>query len=72
VAQALDLDLTFNGHPLFEAGGLELRAGPPAASILRGPRVGVPYAHLDHREAPLRFALADSEWVTHRKGLAPG
>ena len=69
VTQALGIDLTFNCHPLFTPGGLELRAGSAPAAILRGPRVGVPYAQPEHREAPLRFALADSEWVTHRQEL---
>jgi DNA-3-methyladenine glycosylase len=69
VAQALDLDLSFNFHPFYEAGGLELREGSRPGAILRGPRVGVAYAHPVHRTAPLRFAIADSEWVTQRKEL---
>jgi DNA-3-methyladenine glycosylase len=69
VAQALDLDMSFNSHPLYESGGLELREGTPPESTLRGPRVGVPYAHPDHQSAPLRFAAGDSHWVSHRKTL---
>lgn len=69
VAQALGVDLSFNSHPLFGGGGLELRRGLPPSAILRGPRVGVPYAHPDHREAPLRFAIAGSPWVSRIQGL---
>lgn len=69
VAQALALNLGFNSHPLYEPGGLELREGTSPASILRGPRVGVPYAHPHHQSAPLRFAIGDSIWVSHRKTL---
>ncbi len=69
VAQALGLDLTFNGHRLHEAGGLELREGTLPAGVLRGPRVGVPYAERSHREALLRFAIEGSLWVTERSEL---
>ena len=69
VAQALGIDLAFNGHPLYEAGGLELREGQAPAAILQGPRIGVPYAHPEHRSAPLRFAIAGSLWVSQSKGL---
>jgi len=69
VAQALGIDRSFNGHPLHEAGGLELREGNPPESILRGPRIGVPYAQQEHQDAPLRFAIAESRWVSHRRGL---
>jgi len=69
VAQALGVDLSFNAHRLYEPGGLELREGPRPGAILRGPRVGVPYAHPDHQLAPLRFAIADCAWVSHRDSL---
>jgi DNA-3-methyladenine glycosylase len=69
VAQALGIDLSFNGHPLHKAGGLELREGAAPSSILQGPRIGVPYARPEHQSAPLRFAIADSPWVSQRKGL---
>jgi DNA-3-methyladenine glycosylase len=64
VAQALGLDRSFNDHLLYESGGLELRAGAPPTSILRGPRIGVAYAKPDHREALLRFAIAETRWVS--------
>jgi len=57
VAQALGLDLSFNGHLMYQRGGLELRRGDPPAGILEGPRGGVGYASIQDREAPLRFLL---------------
>lgn len=69
VSQALGLDLTFNFQPLFEEGGLEVREGEPPARILEGPRIGVDYADPVDRDAPLRLAIADSPWVSHRKRL---
>lgn len=69
VAQALGLDRSFNDQCLFEAGGLELWFGSGAGQILRGARVGVDYAELKDRVAPLRFALAGSRWVTQPKAL---
>jgi len=71
VAQALGLDRSFNGHPLYEPGGLELREGSPPEGLLRGPRIGVPYAREEHREALLRLADAGSRWVTARSALRP-
>ena len=71
VAQALGLDGTFSGHPLFEAGGLELRPGDPPARILAGPRVGIDFAAEGDRLAHLRFACAGTKWVTVPKTLSP-
>lgn len=71
VAQALALDRSFNDHPLFEPGGLELRAGEAPAAILAGPRVGVDFATEEDRGARLRFAAGGSRWITHPKGLRP-
>lgn len=71
VAQALGLDPTFNHHPLFETGGLELRRGAPPASLLVGPRIGVDYATPEDRAALRRFAAAGTPWVSHPKGLQP-
>jgi DNA-3-methyladenine glycosylase len=65
VAQGLGLDLTFNGHLLYEPGGLMLLRGSIPEDILAGPRIGVDYATPADREAPLRFAAAGSESVTH-------
>lgn len=69
VAQALGLDGSFSGHELFTNGGLELRAGDPPPRIIVGPRIGIEYAAEADRRAPLRFACADTTWVTMPKGL---
>jgi DNA-3-methyladenine glycosylase len=70
VAQALALDLSSNGEPLFKKGGLEVQAGEPVAEILAGPRIGVPYATAADQAATLRFAVGGSVWITERRGLA--
>jgi DNA-3-methyladenine glycosylase len=62
VAQALDLDLGFSGHALFEPGGLELREGAAPQRILAGPRIGVDFATAVDRERNWRFVDADSAW----------
>lgn len=69
VAQGLGLDRSFNHAPLFMAGGLEAREGPPPPGIVAGPRVGIDYAEPEHRAAPWRLAIAGSRWVSHRRGL---
>jgi len=56
---------------LFEEGGLEVREGLPAAGILVGPRIGVPYASPADRDAPLRFALGGGAPVSVPRGLVP-
>ena len=71
VGAALALDTTWSHHPLHEPGGLELRAGPPPARVLAGPRVGIPYASPEHVAAPWRLAVAGSPWVTQRRTLLP-
>jgi len=55
VAQVLAIDRSFNNHPLFERGGLELRDGPPPASIERSRRIGVDYASDSDSAAMLRY-----------------
>jgi DNA-3-methyladenine glycosylase len=69
VGAALGLDTRWTGHRVFELGDLEVRAGDPVASALVGPRVGVDYADPVHRDAPWRFAIAGTPWVSHRAGL---
>jgi DNA-3-methyladenine glycosylase len=71
VAQALGLDGSFSGKPLFTPGGLELREGDPPARVLAGPRVGIDYAAEPDRAARLRFAVPDTGWVTVPKALSP-
>jgi len=69
VGAALGLDLGFNHHALYQAGGLELRQGTPVGQVLVGPRVGIAYARPEHRDAPWRFAVAGTPWVSHRRAL---
>lgn len=69
VGAGLALDLSWSGRDLLSPGALELHRGDPPARICRGPRVGVDYAHAEHRDAPWRLADADSPWVSHRKTL---
>ncbi len=71
VAQALAIDRTFNGHVLTRRGGLEVRRGVAPSRVLAGPRVGIDYATREDREAPWRFAIADSPWVSVRRTLTP-
>ena len=71
VGQALALDTSWSGHPLFEPGGLMLRQGTAPERMLVGRRVGIDYADPEHRRLPWRFAVADSPWVSQRRGLSP-
>ncbi len=69
VGAALALDTGWSHHPVFEAGGLECRVGSPVVAVVEGPRVGIEYASPTDRAALLRFAAADSSWVSYRRGL---
>jgi DNA-3-methyladenine glycosylase len=69
LGSALDLSTKLSGHALFEAGELELHEGAPVRRIIAGPRIGIDYALSKDIRARLRFADADSEWVTHRRKL---
>jgi DNA-3-methyladenine glycosylase len=71
VGQALGLDTSFSGAPLFDGRGLYVAAGPAPADVLVGPRIGIDYAEPRHREAPWRLAEAGSRWVSHRRSLRP-
>ncbi|TPV93810.1 MAG: DNA-3-methyladenine glycosylase [Myxococcales bacterium FL481] len=64
VGQALALDVQWSHHPVFRRGGLSVLRGQPPASWLVGPRVGIDFADAKDREAPLRFAVADSRFVS--------
>ena len=70
VGAALAADGSFNHHPLYRRGGITLAAGAPPEAIISGPRVGIDYADEVDRLAPLRFAIADSPWVSRRRELA--
>jgi DNA-3-methyladenine glycosylase len=71
VASALALDASFSGHPFYLPGGLTIEEGEPARDILVGARVGIDYAAPADREAPKRFAIATSAWVTKKRALRP-
>jgi DNA-3-methyladenine glycosylase len=71
VAQALGLDLAFDGHDLLSPGELELREGPSPASILAGPRLGIGFATDEDQARPWRFADGGSSAVLKKRELAP-
>jgi len=71
VGQALALDTSWSGHPLYSRGGLTVCAGTAPAAIAVGPRVGIEYAEPEHQRLPWRFADAGSRWVTKRAELRP-
>lgn len=69
VAQALGLDTSFSGQPLFASSTLCVREGQAPTSVMLGPRVGIAYASEEHQRAPWRLAVGDSPWVSARKTL---
>lgn len=69
VGAALALDTDWTGHPLYGGGGLEAHDGPEPSRTLAGPRVGIDYADPVDRDAPWRFAIADTPWVSQRRSL---
>ncbi len=72
VGQALGLDTSFSGHPLFKKGGLEVRRGVAVDEVAVGPRIGIDYAEPEHRHAEWRLAVAGSPWVSHTRALRVG
>jgi DNA-3-methyladenine glycosylase len=66
VGQALALDRSFSGHPLYRRGGLEVREGTRPNEIVVGSRIGIGYAEPEHQHAEWRLAVAGSSWVSHR------
>jgi DNA-3-methyladenine glycosylase len=69
VAAALGLTTAHSGRSLLEADGMHLLDATETREVIAGPRVGIAYASPEHQQVPWRFALADSEWVSHRKLL---
>jgi len=69
IGQALGLDGSFCGHPLYRRGGLEVREGSRASDITIGSRIGIGYAEPEHQEAEWRLAVAGSPWVSHANAL---
>jgi DNA-3-methyladenine glycosylase len=73
IGQTLALDTSWSEHALYRRGGLTVHEGPRIGDheLLAGPRVGVDYARPEHRDAPWRFAVAETRWVSARKTLRP-
>lgn len=67
VGQALGISTEWSGQPLYTNGGLELLDGPEPEKILIGPRVGIEYALPEHVDAPWRFAIAGTPWISAPK-----
>jgi len=70
VGAALGLDAACSGLPVFGHRGPDGREGlrvldaPAIPHTLVGPRVGIGYASAEHQQAPWRFAIAGSAWVS--------
>lgn len=72
VAAALGLTYHSSGIPCFIPGGpLVVRQGHPPCSILEGPRIGIDYADARDRDAPYRFADAESPYVMKKRAMQP-
>lgn len=69
IGQVLAVDQSFNHHPLYRKGGISLHNAPEVKEILRAKRVGIDYAKPKDRDALYRLAVADSAWVSQRKGF---
>ena len=69
VGQALGLDGSFSGEPLYRRGGLEVRQGEPVSDVAIGARIGIGYAEPQHQSAEWRLAVAGSPWVSHARAL---
>lgn len=69
VGAALDASIELSGQAMFQTGPLELHEGVPATRLSAGPRIGIDYARPKDVKARLRFADADSAWVSHAKTL---
>jgi DNA-3-methyladenine glycosylase len=67
VAAALGLTTKHSGRSLLDADGMHVIDGGETRAIIAGPRVGIAYATPEHQRMPWRYALADSEFVSHRK-----
>ena len=69
VGQALGVDTSFSGQPLYRRGGLEVRQGRRPVDVAAGTRIGIDSAAKKDRDALWRFAVAGSPWVSHRGAL---
>lgn len=65
IGQALGLDRSHDGVPLFDPrGAVVVSAAPRPREVLHGPRVGIDYAESQHRDAPWRVAVSGTRWLT--------
>lgn len=66
LCQALAIDRSLNGHDLTSGPPLWIEPGQavPDADVARTPRIGIGYANAPDREAPWRFLIQGSEWVS--------
>lgn len=71
IGQALALDVDLTGQRLYRAGDLTIHRGEAPAAIRRGPRIGIDYAAPADRDAPWRYAIAGTRWVSRPRGLGP-
>ena len=71
VGAALGLTRENSGQCMVDDGPLSVQQGTTASAVLCGPRVGIDYADPEHRDAPWRFAIAGTPWVSVRKTLRP-
>ena len=69
VGQALGVTTIQSGADLLAAGGLCLVDAVSDHVVLTGPRVGIDYAEPADRDAPWRFAIAGTRWVSRRSTL---
>jgi DNA-3-methyladenine glycosylase len=70
VGQALGVTTAQSGVDLLAAEGLSLVDAVSEHTVLTGPRVGIDYAEVADRDAPWRFAIAGTRWVSRRSGLS--
>ncbi len=70
LCQALAVDKTFNRWDLTQGSQLwiEDAPSPPAAQIMTGPRIGIGYASPEAQQAPWRFWLKDTPYVSTAAG----
>jgi len=69
IGSVLSLSVKDSHQPLFTSGGLEVLDAPFVLKVLKGPRIGISYAYIKDQQAPWRFAMPDSIWVSFRKNL---
>jgi len=70
IGAALGLTTAWSGTPMLGGGPVILEMGTPPVMVLTGPRVGIDYAEAQDRDAPWRFAVAATPWVSVRKTLS--